>query len=315
MGWSFLQRWRERKAGEKKDHVLFVLRETASFADLPELAGKEKLKSKLKSFFKKCRRVLNPPPGELIVGRIDPRAKASLFWFLYVFAAGGLRLKDYYDGFKSLGGHIRHALQVTDQLYWSRVPDGARSKMKTYSYGVLLGAALDYLYSNLVIGAVVRRFRPRLVIYPDGYYNKTFPSHYFDADYQIAPTQFTYRELIRQGVEDERIVRVTYDTTRAQANPSAVRNPVRLAVVYTGYWAYWSYPNQFRNLYDSSCRLIESLRAAFAGMSLTLKTHPNGASDEFVDGLKIDFKSGFLSGECGTNRKNGPPKAITGSRI
>ena len=149
---------------------------------------------------------------------------------------------------------------------------------------------------------------------PHGYPNRRFPSYYYSAYLYVAPTELTVRQLRGYGIQPQSIVRTPHRlfATREDTNPATetaepllnngmtssanILSPT-IAIMYTGTYAIWSFPNRYSDLEEASCALIRGLIDSLPEATIVLKSHPNGTSPEFFAGLKLEFAEYFDLGK------------------
>ncbi len=269
----------------------------------------------------KCFRIIFPVRGRFSLGRLDTRLPAAS-WLVFMVQASSIT---------ALVQFIRHIVHLPKELAYtqrsikllcgeflnSRTTGDLQGYVKTF----VAGLAVEYLFSWLAVESLIDATRPSVIVRPDGYStlvrllqwrsqqsrlrdiqvphgypNRTFPSYWYRASCFAVPTVLTERHLGRYtSVPRSAMVRVVREEAHPtdailprQLSSSGVRN---LALVYTGTYAYWSFPNFFKEHWTLSCELIQGLLVTFPRARIVLKTHPNGTSPEFFQALLAQFPS------------------------
>lgn len=301
----------ELRAAARREHA------AVTYADFENLYVRFSLADLFRLAIK-CLRLLIPQQGRLCLGRLDPRQAVSRMFFFFVHPVA----------FRAFGGMLRCVVRLPREIVYTRravrtLCGALVFKKLSVSLSMYLdmfvgGLAVEYLFSWLATEVMVQHARPTTVVYPDGYSvlvrllhwrawsgdfvgvqvphgspNKTIPSYWYRASFHAAPTILDERHLRRYRIIDRSAIISVSSGERLERVGSTVSHESfarpTLALVYTGTLAYWSYPSFFRELWVLSGELIEKLLAAFPEGRIILKSHPNGTSFEFFQGVLSMF--------------------------
>lgn len=259
------------------------------------------------------------PRQDAFIGRIDQRLRLSSWIFFYLHAVQHVGLRDYYQVVQEGIQQAREAKRLFGGLPWMRGEQ--YSTLSSYTRLIIGNYVVEYIFSAISLLSLLRQARPSLVVYPDGYSmigrlaqvwgqkhhyvtaqvphgypNRTFPQYYYEADYYLTPSRFSWLQLQGLGRDEHSIRWVRHETVAdEQTEAPEPKRPV-IGLVYSGSYAYWSFPNLYAELFEVTSALIRELGAKIPSAQIILKSHPNGTSPYFFAALKNSFPQEFNDG-------------------
>lgn len=265
-------------------------------------------------------RIIAAQEGVTRIGRIDNRTHLSRWFFIALSRGGDVKWREYWELIQQAGHQAQLAWQQVSKIKLLKA--GGGYPLGLYTRLVILNYLPEYLFSASTLTAILRQVKPRLVVYPDGYAmlvrlaqrwgskyhyqtvqvphgypNRTFPRSYYWADHYLASSILTERQLVERGCKQSAIRWVTHEGGKAWQTEASPLHPLpqkeAVGLLYSGSLAYWSYPNQYQELWEVSCQLIEEIRRRLPQVRIIVKSHPNGTSPYFFRSLATRFAQDF----------------------
>jgi hypothetical protein len=268
--------------------------------------------------------ILIPKSRSHVIGRIDQRLRLSSWIFIHIEAIRQVGLNDYYriarEGMQQAG----FVKQLLEKLPW--IAGKHYPILSLYTRLIILNYLAEYIFSAVSFLSLWRQARPRLVVYPDGYNmiirlaqaggkkynyvtaqvphgypNRTFPQYYYQADHYLTPSQFSDLQLKDLGRNAQRIHWARHEPleesiSQGQSRVTTSNQALVIGLIYSGSYAYWSFPNLYRELFTMTQQLIHKIRTDMPTAQIILKSHPNGTSPYFFAALRNVFPEDFKVG-------------------
>ncbi len=239
------------------------------------------------------------------IGRIDQRIRSSSWLYIHLEGIQHVGFRDYQQLWHGMRRQMAELWRLLDTYPWHR--DKKYAILASYTRLVILNYAVEYMFSAVSLLSLLRQTQPRLVVYPDGYNmlvrlaqvwdtkhgyitaqvphgypNRTFPGYYYHAQHFIIPSRASDIQLRRIG-HDSSLMHWVEQPIRSTSPPlRPVDSKIfTVGVVYTGSYAYWSFPNLYAELFEVTCELLRALKTALPTARVVLKSHPNGTSPYF----------------------------------
>lgn len=264
----------------------------------------------------KLLRLLFPKLPAVWIGRIDPRTRLSKWLFIMIFADSHSSFSLVWNSFKTVRAEITAIEKIfTDLMHSHLRPE---SSLYRYTHSIIWSWASEYLYADQWVHNLWRALQPQRMYYPNGYSilnrliqwkatkentgievphghpNRWFPRYYYRANQFVIPDRMNYRHMSLYGIDESRMVKSTSPTSKANViQHFPEQKPPTIAIIYTGTYPYWAFPNFYQELHTMSVYLIRELTHLFPQATIILKSHPNGTSEEFFEGLRIACANEF----------------------